>query len=184
MPLGRMSISELVSNWSKCCNANVWLFTLVMKNLEELPEMVQVRLPWCSPPAGSHQSTNDPAGRLHNTALRLRTEENWAAQKLHQELHVRSPVFLRRLSRSWRLIWRLTKYNRLTIISNTWHMQSCAPHFLCSALPLSLYETVDQLPTQSLMYWRLWEEFCTLKGFLILWQIRHASLQPTLCTSF
>ncbi len=48
--------------------------------LKELPDTVQVRAR-CGSPIGSHQSTNDPAGRLHNTALRLCAEQPCACSK-------------------------------------------------------------------------------------------------------
>lgn len=40
---------------------------------------------------GSHQSTNDPAGRLHNTALRLCAEKHWVCSKTSEGITCKFP---------------------------------------------------------------------------------------------
>lgn len=148
--------------------------------------MVQVRT-WCDSPMGSHQSTNDPAGRLHNNALRLCAEQHWACSKTSAEITCKflglsvEPELEAYLETDYSY-----SYNRYTTISKT---------DTCRALRLTSF-AVCHLSFMSCWSSRLtclrssprctagcYRSFAAMEVFLILWQIRHASLQPTLCTS-
>lgn len=151
--------------------------------------MVQVRT-WCGSPIVSHQSTNDAAGRLHNNALRICAEQHWACSKTSAGITCKflglslEPEL--RLEEAYLETDYTYSYNRYTTISKT---------DTCRALRLTSL-AVCHLSFMSCWSSRLtclrssrrctvgcYRSFAAMEVFLILWPIRHASLQPTLCTS-